>query len=93
MSFFPSQLIVLLDDDENPVNLLFMTELTSWVREDGEWVLFEVDEENPKRQFEGMQMTSVDPGFIDVWDDGDASPETLAQFEYVFKPNASRPSE
>jgi len=86
---FPSQLWVLLDEEETPINLIFVTDLGSWVREDGEWVEFIVDDTNIMRRFEGMQIAPVDPRIIDVWDLGGVTPGEVEDFEYKWAPPSS----
>lgn len=82
---FPSQLIVLLDDDNNPANLIFQTQYGMWVREGGKWVEFIIDEDNPKRQFEGMALAPVDPRFMDIWDEGDATEDDVEEHEFEYQ--------
>jgi len=84
---FPSQLWVLLDED-TPTSLVFMTDAGAWVREDGEWVEFVIDDKNPKRRFEGMLIAPVDPRIIDLWDaqNGELSDAEVDPFEYKWNP-------
>jgi hypothetical protein len=84
---FPSSLMVLLDDDDVPVNLIFMTQQGMWVRENGAWVEFEEEEGNPKRQFEDMQIAPMDPRVIDAWDakNGDVSVDEIEDYEFAFQ--------
>ena len=91
VSIFPTNLIVLRDDDGISRNLIFMSEIgETWTRRDGEWVDFIVDETDPDNQLEDMQMVPVDPRFIDLWDQRGQkiTPAQSAPYEYVFGPNA-----
>lgn len=83
---FPSQLWVLINDEDVPVNLIFVTEFGAWVREDAEWTEFLIDDSNPKRQFEDMQIASVDPRIIDIWDLGNVTEDVVEEFEYKWAP-------
>lgn len=83
---FPSQLWVLINDEDVPVNLIFVTEFGAWVREDAEWKEFLIEDSNPKRQFEDMQIASVDPRIIDIWDFGNITEDVVEEFEYKWAP-------
>lgn len=83
---FPSQLWVLINDEDVPVNLVFVTDMGMWVREDGEWSEFIIDDNNPMRKFEDMQIAPVDPRIIDVWDLGDITEADVENFEYKWAP-------
>lgn len=87
MAGFPTQ-IILLSDDEGAVRNLIYIAMTGdvWVREDNEWVDFIIDESNPKRQIENLIMTSVDPRFIDLFDSkgGDVQMSDAAEYKYTY---------
>lgn len=80
----PSQLVVLLDEDNNPANLIFMSDQGTWVREDGRWVTFIVNDRNPKRRMEGMAFASVNPEILDVWDQGGLSEDDVSGYELEY---------
>lgn len=84
---FPSSLLVLLDDEDTPVNLVFLTAEGIWVREGGSWVEFVEEEGNPKRQIEDMQLAPVDPRVIDLWDqsEGSLAAADIEPYEFQFQ--------
>jgi starvation-inducible DNA-binding protein len=85
--FFPTDLLVLKDDEGNLKNLIFMAHTgDTWVRRNGEWVDFIINDTDPDNQVEGMKMTAVDPRFIDLWDrrSGQMTDEQMRPYSYVY---------
>lgn len=90
MAGFPTQIILLSDDEGAVRNLIYMaTTGDVWVREGNEWVDFIVDETDPRRQLEDLIMTSVDPRFIDLFDskDGEVEMSDASDYKYTYIPN------
>lgn len=90
-SEFPTQIILLRDEDDNSRNLIYMASTgETWVRENDEWVDFIIDETNPDRQFDEMYLIPVDPRFIDLWDAKGKSitKEEMSKYEYTFLPDS-----
>lgn len=85
--FFPTDLLVLKDQEGNLKNLIFMAHTgDTWVRRNGEWVDFIVNDTDPDNRLEGMKMTAVDPRFIDVWDrrSGQMTNEQMRPYSYIY---------
>lgn len=83
---FPSQLWVLMNDEDVPVNLVFVTDFGPYVRRDGEWVEWVIDDNNPMQRFEDMQIAPVDPRILDIWDLGDITEADVEDFEFKWAP-------
>jgi len=86
-SGFPTQIFLLTDENDEVRNLIYMAKTGEiWVREDNEWVDFNIDESDPKRQFEDMIFTSVDPRFIDFYDSkgGEVTYQDAADYKYTY---------
>lgn len=83
---FPSQLWVLLDDDDVPVTLIFVTVYGAWSRRDREWTEWLINDDDPLHRFEGMQIAPVDPRLIDRWDRGGVTAGDVELFEYKWAP-------
>jgi hypothetical protein len=87
MSGFPTQIFLLTDDAGEVRNLIYMAMTGEiWVREDNEWVDFDINESDPSRQFESMTFTSVDPRFIDFYDSkgGEVTYEDASDYKYTY---------
>ena len=82
----PTALMVLIGDEGEPTNLLFMTDGDTWTRREGRWVSWFVDDESddPRDRFEGTSPVHVDPPFIDVWDQGGVTTALVRSFGYTF---------
>lgn len=82
----PTALMVLIGDEGEPTNLLFLTDGDAWTRRDGKWLYWFVDDdsEDPRDRFEGTSPVHVDPPFIDVWDRGGVTADLVRAHGYTF---------
>lgn len=82
----PTALMVLIGDEGEPTNLLFMTDGDTWTRRDGKWLYWFIDDDSddPRDRFEGTSLVHVDPPFIDVWDRGGVTTDLVRAYGYTF---------